>query len=40
VGTLWVHCEFWVNSPPLYPVGPWWVFYERTHQFAHQKPSG
>ena len=23
VGTLWVHCEFWVNSSPLYPVGPW-----------------
>jgi len=40
VGTLWVHCEFWCNSPPLYPVGPWWIFYERTHQFAHKKPSG
>ena len=40
VGTLWVHCGFWCNSPPLYPVGPWWVFYERTHQFDLIIPSG
>ena len=32
VGTLWVCCEFWSNSPSHYPAGMWWVLLKSTHR--------
>ena len=32
VGTLWVCCEFWSNSPSHYLAGMWWVLLKSTHQ--------
>ena len=43
VGTLWVRCEFWSNSPSDYSAGMRWVLLKSTHQstqwvFFEQNP--
>ena len=36
VGTWWVHCEFWKNSPTQCPLDTLWVLFKSTHQSTYQ----